>query len=210
MEAIAVDTLETQRLIIRPFVMEDLYEAHQVLDVDIEWSGRSFTLGQRRERLHLYVGLAQWEDTGRLYGFRAITLKASQELIGICGLHPDVWSPRWKAIFWPTLFRDYDGTTLGGHASLELGIGYALSHPARRQGYATEAVKALLDHAFRTLQINRVFAVADQRNPDSVKVMQRVGMRTAQNPDGQMAYPGVVGLIENQDNFRLSTLDKSN
>jgi RimJ/RimL family protein N-acetyltransferase len=210
MEAVAMETLETQRLIIRPFVMGDLYEAHQVLDVDIEWSGRSFTLDQRRERLQFYVGLAQWEDTGRLYGFRAITLKASLELIGICGFHPDVWSPGWKAIFWPTLFRDCDSNTLGGHASLELSIGYALCHPARGHGYATEAVKALLDHAFRTWQINRVFAITDQSNADSVKVMQRVGMRTAQNPDGQIAYPGVVGLIENQGNFRLSNLDESN
>jgi RimJ/RimL family protein N-acetyltransferase len=85
-----------------------------------------------------------------------------------------------------------------GQASLELGLGYALAHPARGQGYATEAVMVLLDHAFGTLQINRVFSVTDQGNADSVKVMQRVGMRIAHNPDKQIVYPGIVGLIENQ------------
>jgi RimJ/RimL family protein N-acetyltransferase len=190
-----LDALETERLIIRPFEMADLDAAHQVLDIDIEWSGPSFTLYQRRERLNFYLGLAQWEDTGRLYGFRAITLKATQQLIGLCGFHPDLWSPRWKTIFWPALLGEaaspYD------QASVELGLGYALAHPARGQGYATEAVIALLDHAFETLQINRVFSVTDQTNAESVKVMRRAGMRIAHNPDKATVYPGIVGLIEN-------------
>jgi RimJ/RimL family protein N-acetyltransferase len=84
-----------QRLTIRPFEMADLDAAHQVLDLDIEWSGPSFTLDQRRERLNFYIGLAQWADTGRVYGFRAIILKSMQELIGLCGIHPDLWSPGW-------------------------------------------------------------------------------------------------------------------
>jgi RimJ/RimL family protein N-acetyltransferase len=197
-----MDALETQRLMIRPFAVADLDAAHQVLDIDIEWSGPSFTLDQRRERLHLYVGLAQWDDTGRLYGFRAITLKSTQQLIGLCGFHPDLWSPQWKAIFWPALLGD--GASLCDQASVALGVGYALAHVARGQGYATEAVTTLLDHAFRTLQIDRVFSVTDHGNADSVKVMQRVGMRTVQNPDPQTAFPGVVGLIENPDNIRSS------
>ena len=201
-----MDALETQRLMIRPFSMADLDAAHQVLDVDIEWSGPSFTRDQRRERLSFYAHLAEWHDSGRLYGFRAITLKATQELIGLCGFHPDLWSPRWKTIFWPALFAE--GAGQYDQASLELGLGYGLAHAARGQGYATEAVTALLDHVFGTLQINRVFSVTDQGNADSVKVMQHVGMRTARNPDEQTAYPGVVGLIENPVNARKSQPDR--
>ena len=192
-----MDTFETERLIIRRFVADDLLAAHQVLDLDLEWSGPAFTLDQRRERLQLYIYLAGWQDTGRLYGFRAITLKASQQLIGLSGFHPDVWSPRWKAVFWPALFPERDPAAFGAHASLELGVGYALSQAARGQGYASEAVNALLEHAFRALRVERVFATTDQANTDSVKLMERVGMRTARNPDALAAYPGVVGVIEN-------------
>jgi len=101
-----VNTLDTQRLTIRPFVMEDLLQAHAVLDHDLEWSGPAFTLADRRERLQMYMALAQWDDTGRLFGFRAIILKESHTLIGLCGFHPDVWPPAWQAIFWPLLFGD--------------------------------------------------------------------------------------------------------
>ena len=31
--------LETARLVIRPFAPEDLAAAHQLLDVDLQWSG---------------------------------------------------------------------------------------------------------------------------------------------------------------------------
>ena len=46
-----MDTLETERLIIRPFVTDDLEVAYQLLDIDIQWSGPSFSLEQRRKRL---------------------------------------------------------------------------------------------------------------------------------------------------------------
>ena len=160
-----MDTLETQRLIIRPFGPADLNEAHAVLDLDLAWSGPGFTLDQRRQRLQFYVGLAQWNDTGRLYGLRAVVLRESRQLIGICGFHPDSWSARWKAAFWPKLFNDT--VTVGTHASMELGLGYSLAHSARRQGYATEAVEALLAHAFQTLQIGRVFAATERGNDAS-------------------------------------------
>lgn len=191
-------SLTTQRLIIRPFVMDDLQEAHQLLDLDIGWAGRPFSLKQRREKLQLYVQLAKWEDTGRLYGNRAVILKESQEMIGICGFHPDLWSPSWKAIFWPQLFEHYDPHALGTYASLELGIGYALSAGCRGQGYAAEAVLTLLDYAFRELGVARVFSITDRGNTDAVRLMHRVGMRVAWNPNPGTLYPGAVGMAENR------------
>ena len=191
-----MNILDTQRLIIRPFAMDDLPQAHAVLDHDLEWSGPAFTLADRRERLQMYIALAQWDDTARLYGFRAIILKESTTLIGLCGFHPDVWPPAWQAVFWPPLFGEASHPA-GPFASLELGLGYALSPSARGHGYATEAVQALLAYAWQTVRINRVFAVTDRNNAASETVMRRVGMRTARNPDPLTAYPGVVGVIEN-------------
>jgi RimJ/RimL family protein N-acetyltransferase len=178
--------------------MDDLDEVHRLLDGDLQWRGPGFTLEQRRERLHLHVGLARWDDTGCLYGIRALILKDSGRLIGICLFHPDLWLPRWKAVFWPRLFDQPLSPFDQSYASLELGIGYALSSRHRGRGYAAEAVRAFLDHAFGVLKVGRVFAVTDRANNDSLRLMQRVGMCTARNPDAEVVYPGVVGVIENR------------
>jgi hypothetical protein len=63
--------------------LDDLDAAHQLLDVDLQWSGPDFTRAQRRERLAFAIALAQRDDTGRLYGYRAITLKRTADLIGL-------------------------------------------------------------------------------------------------------------------------------
>ena len=47
----------------------------------------------------------------------------------------------------------------------------------RGRGYATEAVAVLLDFAFGTLRLHRVYAVCDTRNGASAAVMERLGMR---------------------------------
>ncbi len=47
------------------------------------------------------------------------------------------------------------------------------------------------------LRVGRIFAITDRANTDSLRLMQRVGMRTVRNPDPTVAYPGVVGVIEN-------------
>jgi RimJ/RimL family protein N-acetyltransferase len=56
-------------------------------------------------------------------------------------------------------------------------IGYTLARDQQGHGYATEAVRALLDYAFATLTLHRVTASADCRNTPSFKLLERVGMR---------------------------------
>ena len=46
-----------------------------------------------------------------------------------------------------------------------------------RQGYATEAARAILDFAFGELRLHRVFGDCDPRNLGSIGVMERLGMR---------------------------------
>lgn len=61
------------------------------------------------------------------------------------------------------------------HATLEVGY---LFHPASGgRGLATEAVRALLDLAFRDLGVHRVVARVDVRNTASRALCTRVGMR---------------------------------
>jgi len=191
-----MDTLETQRLIIRPFTMDDLATAHELLDRDILWGGPSVSRAERRQRLQFQVGLANWDLTGSIYGHRAILLKESGLMIGFCHLWPELWSPAWKGVFWPALFPGYDHGTMGRDASLEMAVGYALSTRQRGRGYATEAVRTVLEYAFGKLKVARVFATTDRENADSVRLMRRVGMRVAANPDPSCVYPALVGVVE--------------
>jgi [ribosomal protein S5]-alanine N-acetyltransferase len=183
-----MQVVETTRLVIRPFVMEDLADAHHLLDVDLRWSGPAVSLEERRQRLQFYRDLADWVDTGRLYGYRAVLLRRTSRLIGICGFLPCLWPPQRKALLGMV---DADG----GFATLELELGYALASDQRGQGYATEAVQALVDYAFRDLGIRRLVAGTGHDNARSIALLQRIGMRMARNADAE--WPEVVGVVDN-------------
>ena len=55
-------------------------------------------------------------------------------------------------------------------------IGYSLGSKWWRQGIITEAVKLLLDYFFYEVGVNRVQAMYNPANPNSGKVMQKCGM----------------------------------
>ena len=56
-------------------------------------------------------------------------------------------------------------------------IGYTLNKDFWGQGYMTEAANALLQLAFETLELEKVYAIHDVENPASGKVMLRLGMQ---------------------------------
>jgi ribosomal-protein-alanine N-acetyltransferase len=56
-------------------------------------------------------------------------------------------------------------------------LGYMLSREHWGGGLATEAARAVVDWAFQTYGINRVFAYCDPRNVGSWRVMEKLGMR---------------------------------
>jgi len=56
-------------------------------------------------------------------------------------------------------------------------IGYVFHPDHHGQGYATEAAAALLTLCFEGLDLHRVTARIDERNPASAAVLRRIGMR---------------------------------
>ena len=56
-------------------------------------------------------------------------------------------------------------------------IGYWLGAPHWGQGYATEAVRALIDHAFTALALERLEAGARISNPASRRVLEKCGFQ---------------------------------
>jgi RimJ/RimL family protein N-acetyltransferase len=56
-------------------------------------------------------------------------------------------------------------------------VGYTISPEFQRRGYATEAVRALVDYAFDALGADVVRAYASGENEPSIRVAEKVGMR---------------------------------
>jgi len=56
-------------------------------------------------------------------------------------------------------------------------IGWVISPPYQRHGYATEAAAAVVRHGFQTLGLQRIVAACDSRNLASIRVMEKLGMR---------------------------------
>jgi len=83
-------------------------------------------------------------------------------------------------------------------------IGWALGVEHRGQGYATEAAQALMAYAFTTLGLQRIQADTSSGNPDSWKVMERLGMRRegrlrqATFSDGAWSDVLIYGLLANE------------
>ena len=78
--------------------------------------------------------------------------------------------------------RQADGVVMGmltlvrrEHGLAE--IGYALGIDFRGRGYATEAAGGLIEYAFSELGLHRVQAETSSDNPDSYRVMERLGMQ---------------------------------
>jgi RimJ/RimL family protein N-acetyltransferase len=73
-------------------------------------------------------------------------------------------------------------------------VGYTIDPRFQSRGYATEAVKALVDYAFTTLDADVVRAYAGAENTSSIRVMEKVGMRFMerfQGSDGEETWTGV-------------------
>jgi RimJ/RimL family protein N-acetyltransferase len=71
-----------------------------------------------------------------------------------------------------------------------LKVGYTVSPAFQGRGFATEAVRALVDYAFRTLGADVVRAYASADNVPSIRVAEKVGMTlverfTGHDEDGE-------------------------
>ncbi|MBP1693766.1 MAG: family acetyltransferase [Chloroflexi bacterium] len=189
--------LETKRLIIRPFVMEDLEAVYQLLDVELDaavlGTDKMHTLAERAEWLQWAVlnptQLAKLHQPP--YGDRAIVLRSNGKLIGACGFVPCLnvyeqlpgFAPRQRP---PGLSR----------YSTEFGLFYAISPQYQRQGYAFEAAQALVDYAFQQLRLKQIIAETDYNNLGSMGVMRKLGMRIEKNPYSEPPWLQVVGVLE--------------
>lgn len=94
--------------------------------------------------------ISSYEKHG--YGLYLLKETASNSSIGICGLKK--------------------------RAVLEIpDLGYALLKKYWRQGYATEAGRAVIDYAGNELKLSRIAAITHPDNEQSIKVLTKLGFQ---------------------------------
>lgn len=170
-------TLQTRRLLLRPFSDAD--------------SDAIYAL-QSDARVLRYWDSPPWKDRARAQAFleacRTMEQDGSGARIAIESLQTGRFVG-WCSMFrWNPVFRS-------------LGIGYCLDETAWGQGYATEAVRAMLTWAFDTLDLNRVEAELDTRNAASARVLEKLGFereglrREDCVVDGEVSDSWIYGLL---------------
>ena len=145
--------LETNRLILRHFLPEDL-DALAALYSDPEI--RHFfpdgvrTYDETREEMEYYFnGHQKFPDLG----LWATILKETGQLIGRCGLLP--WT--------------IDDV-------LEVEIAYLIEKAFWGQGLATESALGIRNHAFDKLGLTRLVCLIDEEHLASIRVAEKIGM----------------------------------
>ena len=145
-------SIQTERLLLRPLELTDAPDVKRL-------AGDRDVAATTRDIPHPYEdGVAEtWiiscdEKTaaGELIIF-AITLHSDGSFLGAVGLD-----------------RDPNGA--------EAELSYWVGKPFWNQGYATEAVKAVVHYGLKDLELDRVYAAHFTRNPASGRVMQKAGL----------------------------------
>jgi ribosomal-protein-alanine N-acetyltransferase len=180
-------TLETDRLVIRAFVMEDAPAFGRVLD---EAFGRDSYGTEDATRLLLEYNVIADKAHDALhqtpYEDRAIVLKSDGSLIGAVG-------------FAACLAPFGQLSSFGGmpHRTSEVGLFWALLPKQWGKGYATEAARAMVSYAFDELELERIVATTEHDNLRSIAVMKRLGMTIERNPLDEPHWFQTVGVLVN-------------
>ncbi|PMC40551.1 GNAT family N-acetyltransferase [Bacillus sp. UMB0899] len=66
-------------------------------------------------------------------------------------------------------------------------VGYGISPDAQNEGYATEAVEALVNWAFQTGKVNKIIAECKKTNHASIRVLEKLFMDIVEQ-DEHMVY----------------------
>lgn len=143
--------IETERLLLRPYVPEDLDLLAPILGDPITL--RFWPEPKTRDEARAWIArsIASYAEHG--YGRWAVILKESGEQIGDVGI----------------MYSSVNGRMVHD-------LGYILHHPWWGKGYAVEAARAAMDHGFGTLGLDALHANMAHDNDPSRRVAERLGM----------------------------------
>lgn len=146
------DYIETDRLLLRTLDMKDkepFFKYRSMPEVYKYQSWRPEDIEEIEEFLKKNISVCP--NTKNTWMQLAVCLKEGQ-LIGDIGIH----------------FLEDD---------FQIEIGYTLSPDYQGNGYATEAVKAVINYVFSKLKKHRITASVDPDNIKSIKLLEKIGFR---------------------------------
>jgi len=167
-------TLETDRLILRSFLEEDVDIMGQLFgNPDF----MRFSLGvftERKQTIAFIEKVMGWDRAGIPSQF-AVVPRGKDTIIGYCGFfyHPE-------------------------HGIEDIEIGYRLNPDYWNRGLITEAARAVRDHGFRDRNLSRVISLIHPENIPSRRVAEKNGM-TVENKITFRGFPTLVYAITRQE-----------
>jgi ribosomal-protein-alanine N-acetyltransferase len=187
--------LETSRLLIRPFIIDDLPVIHPIFDRAFG-SGDKIddpsALEERRAWLQWSILNQEWFPKLHQppYGDRAVVLKSTRRVIGSVGFVPmlDLYAQI------PELAHS---NSSAGFTQTEFGLFWVIDPDHQRHGYATEAASALIEFAFKSLHLARIIATTEYANLASQSVIRKLGMQILRNTLPEPPWLQIVGLLKN-------------
>lgn len=145
--------LETERLLLRHFVMADLdnlFSFYSDPDVVRYIPDAPRTFEETKEELEWFMnGHPKFPELG----LWATIYRETDQFIGRCGLLP-----------WTIDERN------------EVEVAFALSKAYWGQGLATEVAQALIHYGFEHLQLSRLICLIEHGNQASIRVATKIGM----------------------------------
>jgi RimJ/RimL family protein N-acetyltransferase len=148
-----VNILETKRLILRKFTLDDTAFILELLNTEgwIKYIGEKNVKTTDQAREYLESGpLKSYRNNG--FGLALVELKADHIPIGMCGL----------------INRDYLDY-------LDIGFAFLPNHSGH--GYAFEIVKKTVEYAFGELEQEKLLAITLPQNYSSIKLLTKIGFR---------------------------------
>jgi [ribosomal protein S5]-alanine N-acetyltransferase len=143
--------LETSRLILRPFAADDL---DRIAELMANKDFMRFSMGpMTHEQTQRFLDkVIAWDRDGLPSQF-AMIVRSSGALAGYCGF----------------FHQEVDGVN-------EIEIGYRLQRDFWNRGLTTEAARAVRNHGFRDLKLERVISLIHPDNQASRRIAEKNGM----------------------------------
>lgn len=145
--------IETQRLILRKFTLEDAPFLLELVNTPawLQFIGdRNVHTVEEAENYLRNGNLKSYAEHG--FGFYLVVTKESNEAIGMCGM----------------VKRD----------SLEdIDIGFAFLPNSIGKGYGYEAASATLNYAQNVLKLGKIIAIVDPQNTSSIALIKKIGLQ---------------------------------
>ena len=159
--------LETKRLIIRSFTMDDAEAMFKVFGDPETMRFFMIWLATSVENARRFIRWVTGMEREHGYSFWAVVEKESGEVIGDCGLAP-----------------------LEGEGP-EVELGCDLRRDKWNKGYAAEAGRACLEYGFGELKLKRIVAVTNPQNVAAQRALQKLGFA----PEGRGEHYGSESIV---------------